>query len=118
MNERRDDFKERRQHLKNMSDEELKTYFFELADKMVEPLIDLARNHTSKSIERSVLLRMGFSSPEASGIVDRLADNDLLAKGAGHCVYRVARDFEQDVRESGLEIAKGRHLSYLKEVLG
>jgi D-ornithine 4,5-aminomutase subunit alpha len=55
MKERIDDYQNRREHLKNMSDQELKAYFLELSDKIVDPLLDLAYNHTSKSIERSVL---------------------------------------------------------------
>jgi len=57
---RDDDFNSRREELKNLSDAELKSKFWDLADKIVVPLIDLAKKNTSPSIERSVLLRMWF----------------------------------------------------------
>jgi len=118
MKERVDDYQERRQHLKNMSDKELKKYFYELADKMVEPLVDMSIKNTSKSIERSVLLRMGFSSIEAKAIVDNLSEADLLKKGAGHCVYKISKNKSLTIRQSGLAIAEGKNIDYLKEVFG
>ena len=57
--ERADDFSVRRARLQKMSDEELHAYFWSLAEKIVAPLIAEARTHTTPSIERSVLLRMG-----------------------------------------------------------
>ena len=60
--ERKDDFQARRQHLADLSDQELHQRFWDLLDQVVEPLAQLARTHTSPAIERSVLLRMGFSS--------------------------------------------------------
>ncbi len=117
MKERKDDFKKRREHLKDMSDAELKKYFFELADKMVDPLVDLGHKYTSKSIERSVLLRMGFSSIESKAIVDKLAESNLLSKGAGHCVYRLARDKGLEIRDAGMLLSEGKHIDELKEAL-
>lgn len=114
MQERRDDYQERRAHLKNLSDAELKAKFLELADQMVDPLLDLAYKNTSKSIERSVLLRMGFNSLEAKAIVDILDENDLLRKGAGHCVYVISKHNNSSIREAGLEIQDG-DISYLME---
>ena len=113
MKERRDDFEVRRQHLKGMSDDELRTYFLELADKLVDPLLDLAYKNTSKSIERSVLLRMGFNSLEAKGIVDVLNEKNLLRKGTGHCVFLVARKNKIDIHEAGLLIQNGDEIDYL-----
>lgn len=63
---REDDFEQRRAHLKNLSDAELKDLFWKLTEQVVDPLLDLAKTHTSPSVERSVLLRMGFSSLEAN----------------------------------------------------
>lgn len=97
-----DDYNKRRKHLQNLSDEELKTYFWNLTEKVVDPLIDLARTHTSPAIERSVLLRMGFSSIEAKGIVERVIDNNLLKKGAGHVVYRLSILEKISIRDAGL----------------
>lgn len=104
---RSDDFHERRKHLANLTDEELEQRFWELAEKIVEPLIDLAYKNTSPSIERSVLLRMGFSSIEAKAIVEGAIDRGLLGKGAGHLVYRLAKEKNMDIREAGLKLAKG-----------
>lgn len=116
MKERKDDFLKRREHLKNMSDVELKEYFMELADKIVDPLLDLAYNNTSKSIERSVLLRMGFSSIEAKGIVEILSENNLLRKGAGHSVFLVSKNKNIDIHEAGILIQNGDEIDYLLEV--
>jgi len=115
MKERIDDFSTRREHLKNMSDAELKAYFLELTEKIVDPLLDLAYKNTSKSIERSVLLRMGFSSIEAKGIVEILSENNLLRKGTGHCVYIVAKNKKFDIHEAGLLIQNGDEIDYLQE---
>lgn len=115
MKERNDDFISRRKHLEQMSDEQLKTYFFELADKIVDPLLDLAYKNTSKSIERSVLLRMGFNSLEAKAIVDILGEQHLLSKGSGQCVYLVAKDKGVTIRDAGLMIQSGDAIDYLKE---
>jgi D-ornithine 4,5-aminomutase subunit alpha len=116
MKERQDDFQQRRAHLKELSDGELKKRFFELADKIVDPLIDLAKKNTSKSIERSVLLRMGFSSIEAKSIVDQLNEHNLLRKGAGHCVYKVSKSHNLSIREAGLLIQEGSVIDELVEV--
>jgi len=104
---RKDDFEERRKHLANLSDEELEKRFWELAEKIVDPLIDLAYKNTSPSIERSVLLRMGFSSLEAKAIVDGAIDRGLLGKGAGHLVYKLAKEKNMGIREAGLKLANG-----------
>lgn len=101
---RNDDFEKRREHLKNLSDEELKNYFWELAEKSVNPLLTLARNNTSPSIERSVLLRMGFSSIEAKNIVEKVIDNNLISKGAGHIVYRYSKITNISIREAGIKL--------------
>lgn len=115
MKERVDDFSVRREHLKTMSDVELKTYFHELAEKIVNPLYDLAYENTSKSIERSVLLRMGFSSIEAKAIVDNLDEKNLLRKGAGHSVYLLSKTRNISIREAGELLINGEGLEYVKE---
>ncbi|AKL95199.1 D-ornithine 4,5-aminomutase subunit alpha [Clostridium aceticum] len=105
---RSDDFQQRRQHLKDLSDEALEKKFWELAEKIVDPMIDLARKHTTPSIERSVLLRMGFSSIEAKAIVEAVIDRGLMGKGAGHVVYRLAKEKGLDIREAGLQLVEGK----------
>ncbi len=107
MKKRLDDFQDRRAHLANLSDEELKARFWQLAEQIVDPMLELGRKNTSPSIERSVLLRMGFSSIEAKEIVNRTIDNGLMGKGAGHVVYKLAKANNLSVREAGLKLAKG-----------
>lgn len=104
--ERSDDFAERRQQLAQLSEKELEDKFWNLVDQLVTPLSDLAYTHTSPSIERSVLLRMGFSSMEAKAIVEHALDRELLPKGAGHIVYRLSRDKGLSIREAGLKLAE------------
>ena len=101
---RADDFATRREHLESLTDAQLKAYFWELADRAVDPLIALAKTQTTPSIERSVLLRMGFSDAEAKLIVDKTIDRHLIGKGAGHVVYRLARLDAVDVRTAGLRL--------------
>lgn len=104
---RKDDFQERRKHLEGLSEDELKDRFWELAEELVTPVLDLAYKNTSPSIERSVLLRMGFSSTEASAIVEGVMDRGLMGKGAGHVVYRIAKDHDLEIREAGLKLIDG-----------
>lgn len=113
---RADDFEARRQHLKNLSDEELHQRFWSLAEEIVKPLVDLGYNNTTPSIERSVLLRMGFSSLEAKAIVEQTIDRGLMGKGTGNIVYRVAKKLGRDYREVGREMADGQHWDTALEV--
>lgn len=104
LNIRSDDFASRRKHLQHLSDEELKEYFWNLANQVVDPLIELAKNNTTPAIERSVLLRMGFSSLEAKVIVEKAISNNLVQKGAGHLVYRLSKLESITIREAGLKL--------------
>ena len=97
-----------------MSDARLHEYFWELVEKVVAPLVEEARTHTSPSIERSVLLRMGFSSIEAKTIADRMMETGLLGRGAGGLVLRLALSKGITVREAGEHLLAGRYW----EVLG
>ena len=112
--ERDDDFEARRGHLKAMTDAELHAYFWSLVDKIVAPLIEEARTHTSPSIERSVLLRMGFSSIEAKGLVDGIAKRGLLGRGAGRLVLELAKAKRLSVRDAGTALLDGRHWEELQ----
>ena len=91
-------FGERRAALARLSDEELKARFWKLTNEVVAPIVDLARGHTSPSIERSVLLRMGVDSVSSQGVVKRILDAGLLGKGAGHVVLKVSKKTGKDVR--------------------
>jgi len=105
--ERPDDFELRRAHLRSMSDEALHEYFWDLVDQIVAPLIEEARTHTSPAIERSVLLRMGFSSIESRQLVDQLSKQGLLGQGAGHLVLELAKTKGMTVREAGEALLTG-----------
>ena len=101
---REDDFKKRSQHLKGMSDEQLKNRFWELAEKIVDPLLALGKENTTPSIERSVLLRMGFSSVEAMAMVNGVIANGLIEHGVGHVVYKLSKSKNISIREAGLKL--------------
>ena len=105
---RADDFNERIAHLAKLSDQELYERFWSLASDIVDPLLELGRKNTSPAIERSVLLRMGFSSIEAKAIVDGVIDRGLMGKGAGHVVYKLAKAKNISVREAGVALADGK----------
>lgn len=114
---REDDFEKRRKHLKGLTDRELKERFWELAEKIVDPLIELASTHTSPSIERSVLLRMGFNSLDAKTIVNRVNEAELLSKGAGHVVLKLSQKENLSIKEAGLRISRGDYsVEDLKEL--
>jgi D-ornithine 4,5-aminomutase subunit alpha len=83
---RPDTFHEARQHLAGLSDQQLEARFWELTDEVVTPLVELARTHTSPSIERSVLMRMGVDSITCNAVVGECEKRGLLAHGAGHVV--------------------------------
>ncbi len=106
--ERECDFQKRRKHLAHLSDAELKSRFWDLAREIVEPLVDLAYVHTSPSIERSVLLRMGFSSLEAQAIVSFAEKRGLLGRGAGNIVLKYAGARAVDYISAGRDLASGQ----------
>ena len=114
MKERKDDFNCRREHLKNMSDEKLHDHFWSLVDRMVKPLVEEARTHTSPSIERSILLRMGFSSLETKPLVNRMLEKGLLAHGVGNLVLKLAQKKGISVRQAGLGLIEGKYWEELK----
>ncbi|GMQ57354.1 ornithine aminomutase subunit alpha [Vallitalea sediminicola] len=121
-NNRLDDYESRRKHLENLSEDELEKRFWELAEKIVDPMVEMAKSNTSPSIERSVLLRMGFSSIESKAIVSSIMEKKkhLVGKGAGHLVYRVARDKELSIRDAGLRLANNDEelWAHLEQVFG
>ncbi|OYT14431.1 MAG: ornithine aminomutase [Bacteroidetes bacterium 4572_77] len=99
-----------------MSEEQLEAKFWELAGKLVDPLVELAEKNTSPSIERSVIMRMGFSSMEAKGIVEGVIDRGLMGKGAGHVLYRLAKDNNLEIREAGLKLLEGQMWDKVEEI--
>ena len=111
--ERPDDFEARRERLRGMSDDELHAYFWRLVEQIVGPLIEEARTHTTPSIERSVLLRMGFSSIEAQALVEQMGRRGLLGHGAGHLVLALAQRRGISVHEAGTALLAGRYWAEL-----
>jgi D-ornithine 4,5-aminomutase subunit alpha len=104
---REDTFAAERAHLTGLSDAELEARFWELAQKVVDPLVDLARTHTSPSIERSVLMRMGLDSITCAAIVAETERRGLLGHGAGHLVWHCSRTWEVPVPEAARRLADG-----------
>ena len=107
--QRPDDFETRRRHLKALSDAELHERFWALVDRIVAPLIEEARTHTTPSIERSVLLRMGFSSLEAGQLVEHMQARGLLGQGAGRLVLELAKAKGITLREAGSALLAGQY---------
>lgn len=105
---RNDDFESRRGHLADMSDQQLKDYFWQLSEKIVQPMLEMGYKNTSPAIERSVLLRMGFSSLEVKPIVDTAIEKNLIAHGAGNIVYKLAKAKSMSIRDAGLALAEGK----------
>jgi D-ornithine 4,5-aminomutase subunit alpha len=118
--QRPSDLETRRQHLQFLTDEQLKQRFWRLAEEIVRPLYDMAYTHTSPSIERSVLLRMGFSSLEAAAVVSAAEKRHLLGKGAGHLVLKYAELSGRGTGylEAGRSLARGEDWDVLKAALG
>lgn len=106
---REDDFDVRREHLKSLTDDQLKERFWSLIEEIVDPLLDLAKKNTTPSVERSVLLRMGFSSLEVAPLVNGAIDRGLMGHGVGHIVYRISKEKGLDLRTAGLELIEGKH---------
>ncbi len=105
---RNDDFEKRREPLAGLSDRELEDRFWKLADRLVDPLLKMGYEYTSPSIERSVLLRMGFSSIEAKAIVDGCVERNLIEHGAGNVIYRLAKSKGIGIRDAGLALFGGK----------
>ena len=105
---REDNFNERRAHLKDLTPEQLKERFWNLAEQIVDPLLMLGYENTTPAIERSVLLRMGFSSLEVKPIVDGAMERGLLGHGAGHIVYKLSRENGVSIREAGQSLIDGK----------
>lgn len=101
-------FEQRHEQLKQLTDEQLKARFWELCNLVVEPIVDLARTHTSPSIERAVLLRMGIDSLSSQGVVERIYQAGLLGKGAGHVLVKLAKKQGTDVKSAAAAILEDK----------
>ena len=82
MLERKDDFQDRRQHLKNMSDQELRTYFLELSENIVDKKI------FSKLIIKSLKLKIedqiDYSNDQIKG-----SSNLILNRKQRSAIYKI-----------------------------
>lgn len=105
---RDDDYQLRRTSVANLSDKELEQRFWQLAEQIVDPLLKLGYENTTPAIERSVLLRMGFSSIEAKAIAEGCMERSLLGHGAGNVVYRLAKAKNMDYLEAGKALCEGK----------
>lgn len=103
-------FEERQKELHKLSDEDLKNRFWDLCYQVVDPIVDLAKTHTSPSIERSVLLRMGIDSITAHAVVDIIMQAGLLGKGAGNVVLKVAQKTGMNVQKAAASILENKDL--------
>lgn len=104
-----DDYEVRSKHLKALSDEELQNRFWDLASQIVDPMLDLGKKNTTPSVERSILLRMGFSSLEVKPIIDGVMNKGLMGKGAGNVVWRLSEKLGISIREAGLSLSEGKN---------
>jgi D-ornithine 4,5-aminomutase subunit alpha len=104
---RDDTYLQDRAHLAALSDAELETRFWELAQKVVDPLVELGRTHTSPSIERSVLMRLGCESPTCAAVVAGCEQRGLLGHGAGHVVLHCSTTWHVPVLEAARRLAAG-----------
>ena len=105
---REDTFESARLHLRRLTDEQLAARFWELSERVVDPLVELARTHTSPSIERSVLMRMGIDSLTCQAVVAECEKRGLLGHGAGHVVWVCMREWECDAPTAAAHLAAGR----------
>lgn len=104
-----DTYLEDRKHLENLSDEQLHELFWELTAKIVDPLLELGVKNTTPSVERSVVLRLGFSSIEAKAIVEKVMDHGLMSKGAGHVIYVASKENNVSIKEAGLGLIEDKY---------
>jgi D-ornithine 4,5-aminomutase subunit alpha len=104
---REDTFEHAHQYLSGLTDEELHVRFWHLAQEIVDPLVELARTHTSPSIERSVLMRMGVDSQTCVAVVAECEKRALLGHGAGHVVLVVLQALEIDAPAAARLLADG-----------
>ncbi|MDO5287994.1 MAG: D-ornithine 4,5-aminomutase subunit OraS [Actinomycetia bacterium] len=102
---REERFEKLRAELATMDDEALKARFWQLAHQVMEPVVELSRTHTSPSVERSVLLRMGIDSVTTHAVVENVLNAGLLGKGAGHAVLRVSQRDGIDIRAAAAAVA-------------
>ena len=115
---REDTYRHDRAHLAGLTDEELEARFWTLAQEIVDPLVELARTHTSPSIERSVLMRMGIDSRTAMAVVGECEKRGLLGHGAGHVVLHCAGTWGAAAPAAAQRLAAGEGWETVEEKWG
>ena len=115
---REDTYLQIRGHLAELSDEQLEARFWALAQQVVDPLVELARTHTSPSIERSVLMRMGIDSPTCMAVVGECEKRGLLGHGCGSVVLRCAREWDVAAPEAARRLAAGEGWDLVEQKWG
>lgn len=100
MEQQVNNYEVRLEELSQLSDEELYLRFWHLAERLVEPLVDYARTHTTPSIERSVLMRMGFTSLEAQPFVQKSIEQGMIGKGCGAILLEYAQKHSTSIRQA------------------
>jgi D-ornithine 4,5-aminomutase subunit alpha len=104
---RPDTYQEVRKHLAGLDERQLEVRFWELSEECVAPLVELARTHTSPSIERSVLMRMGVDSRTCMAVVAECEKRGLLGHGAGHVVWVCMQAWGSTAPEAAAKLAAG-----------
>jgi D-ornithine 4,5-aminomutase subunit alpha len=104
---RPDTYREVRKHLAGFTEEQLEGSFWDLAQQCVDPMVELARTHTSPSIERSVLMRMGIDSRACMAIVAECEKRGLLGHGAGHVVWLCMAAWGSSAPEAAARLSAG-----------
>jgi len=104
---RDDTFRLVREHLAELTDEQLEARFWELAQQVVDPLVELAATHTSPSVERSVLMRMGVDSRVCMAVVTECEKRSLLCHGAGNVVLHCSQEWGCSASEAAGKLAAG-----------
>ncbi len=115
---REDTYLEIRGHLAGLSDEELEARFWELSRQVVDPLVELARTHTSPSIERSVLMRMAIDSPTCVAVVAECEKRGLLGHGCGHVVWYYANQEGLTAPEAARRLVAGEGWDLVEQKWG
>ena len=104
---RDDTFPQVRRHLAGLTDAQLEARFWGLTQEIVDPLVTLAETHTSPSIERSVLMRMGIDSRTCMAVVAECETRGLLGHGAGHVVLHCLQEWGCTAPEAAAKLAAG-----------
>lgn len=114
MKKTKDNYQDRRNELSQLNDQELHNLFWELTNDIVQPIVSLSAKSTSPSIERSVLLRMGFNSIISARIVENSIKHNLIGKGCGNLVLKYAGNKNLSYMEAGKDLSQDRGWDNLK----